>query len=89
MPKNNFKRIYENPIEDKTGINLYKDETSGETLIPISLELMTKLNSNLRFSNKLKVAIIIFLFCVLIFLIIVASRIELWTHIGQKVFCGG
>lgn len=71
----------------KKNLETWKDE-KGEHLVPMSLEQMNQLNRNMQFNNKLVFIVGIVLFLLLLFLIVIATRTEVWTHMGQRVFCG-
>jgi hypothetical protein len=91
---NEPKEMFDKDLEDRTSkkgtittIETFKTD-EGEHLVPMSLEQMEKLNTNLKQSKIVLIILGVIMLLILLFFIVIASRIELWTHIGQKIFCG-
>ena len=71
-------------MEDK--ILTWKD-ADGTYKIGYSQKLQTDIIKELQRSNTLKIVMAAILLLILISMIIIASRTEIWTRLGQRVFC--
>ena len=71
-------------MEDRT--LTWKDET-GEYKIGYSQKLQTDIIKELQRSNKLKIVMAVILILILISMILIVSRNEMLTRLGQRIFC--
>ena len=71
-------------MEDKT---LTWKDADGTYKIGYSQKLQTDIIKELQRSNRLKIVMAVILILILISMILIVSRNEMLTRLGQRIFC--